>query len=89
MKIDALVKILKKTLVDGFVEFDNEEDKMDFILDVCNKFKEELQKLQDMKKIANIIWQVYKMICVGIISGFLILWILGMATFTWTGTFKL
>ena len=43
--INLLVGVLKKTLTDSFVEFDNEEDKIDFILDMCNKFKTELKKL--------------------------------------------
>ena len=45
LNIDILVGVLKKTLVDNFVEFEDEEDKMDFILDMCNKFKEELKEL--------------------------------------------
>ena len=47
---DYLVKILKRTLggnSDVKVEFDNESDNINFILDVCNNFKLELEKDKD------------------------------------------
>ena len=47
---DYLVKILKRTLggnSDVKVEFDNESDNINFILDVCNNFKLELELEKD------------------------------------------
>jgi len=47
VEINHLVKILKKTLKAGnglIVTFDSKEDEIDFILDICNKFKVELEK---------------------------------------------
>jgi len=45
--INYFVSILKRTL-DGNeevrVEFENEEDNINYILDVCNNFKKELEK---------------------------------------------
>lgn len=47
IKVDYFVSVLKRAL-DGNdnvkVEFENEHDQMDYILDVCNNFKKELEK---------------------------------------------
>ena len=42
MNIDKQVGILKKVLDKLMVNFDSEENKVDFILDICNGYKEEL-----------------------------------------------
>lgn len=47
ISVDYLVDILKRTLSGNDevkVEFDNEEDNINYILDVCNNFKRELEK---------------------------------------------
>jgi hypothetical protein len=47
IKVDYFVSVLKRALDgndDVKVEFENENDQMDYILDVCNNFKKELQK---------------------------------------------
>ena len=47
LKVDYFVNILKRALDgndDVKVEFENEHDQMDYILDVCNNFKKELEK---------------------------------------------
>ena len=47
LKIDYFVSVLKRALDgnnDVKVEFENKEDNMDYILDVCNNFKNELEK---------------------------------------------
>ncbi len=46
MDIDYLVDVLKRTLnnEEVRVEFDSEEDNINYILDVCNSFKKELYK---------------------------------------------
>ena len=37
------VKLLNKVLEKMNVEFDNEQDRMDFILDICNEYRKELE----------------------------------------------
>ncbi len=47
INIDYFVSVLKRALDgndDVKVEFENEHDQMDYILDVCNNFKKELEK---------------------------------------------
>ena len=44
---DTFVEILKRTLEGNNevrVEFDNEEDNINYVLDVCNNFRKELEK---------------------------------------------
>ena len=47
LNIDYFVGVLKRALDgndDVKVEFENEEDNINYILDVCNNFKKELEK---------------------------------------------
>jgi hypothetical protein len=45
--IDKQVKILKDTLEEMMTGFDSEEDRMDFILDICNGYKKRIKSKQD------------------------------------------
>lgn len=42
--IDEQVSILKDTLEEMMTEFDTEEDRIDFILDICNGYKKRISK---------------------------------------------
>ena len=42
--IDEQVKILKDTLEEMMTGFDTEEDRMDFILDICNGYRKRISK---------------------------------------------
>ena len=42
--IDKQVNILRDTLDEMMTGFDSEEDKMDFILDICNGYKKRINK---------------------------------------------
>jgi len=47
LSIDYLVNVLKRTLTGNDevrVEFDNKEDNINYVLDICNNFKKELEK---------------------------------------------
>jgi hypothetical protein len=44
MKIEEKVEILKKVLGKVEINFDSEQDRIDFILDICNAYKDELTK---------------------------------------------
>jgi len=44
MNTEKQVKILKKVLDKMLTSFDSEEDKINFILDICNGYKDELVK---------------------------------------------
>ncbi len=53
LNIDYFVSVLKRALDgndDVKVEFENEEDNMNYILDVCNNFKKELEKDEKILK---------------------------------------
>ena len=42
--IDEQVEILKDTLEEMMTGFDTEEDRMDFILDICNGYRKRITK---------------------------------------------
>ena len=42
--IDEQVSILKDTLEEMMTEFDTEENRIDFILDICNGYKKRISK---------------------------------------------
>ena len=42
--VNAQVNILRDTLEEMMTGFDSEEDKMDFILDICNGYKKRINK---------------------------------------------
>jgi hypothetical protein len=42
--VNAQVNILRDTLDEMMTGFDSEEDKMDFILDICNGYKKRINK---------------------------------------------
>ena len=42
--VDEQVKILKDVLEEMMTEFDTEENRMDFILDICNGYKKRLSE---------------------------------------------
>ena len=44
------VEILKDTLAELMTSFDSEEDRMDFILDICNGYKKRLEKYDEKAK---------------------------------------
>ena len=45
ISIDDQISILKDTLDEMMTGFDSEENKMDFILDICNGYKKRIEKL--------------------------------------------
>ena len=47
LTINEQVEILRETLDELMHTFDNEEDRMDFILDICNGYKKRLKKLNE------------------------------------------
>ena len=47
--IESQVAILKDTLDEMMTGFDSEEDRMDFILDICNGYKKRIETKQQEK----------------------------------------
>ena len=42
--INTHVEILKKVINKLMITFDDENDRMDYILDICNEYRKELEK---------------------------------------------
>ena len=42
--INTQVEILKKVINKLMITFDNENDRMDYILDICNEYRKEVEK---------------------------------------------
>lgn len=47
VSIDKQVNILKDTLEEMMTGFDSEEDRMDFILDICNGYRKRIDVKQE------------------------------------------
>ena len=46
--VNIQVKILKRVINNLMITFDDENDRMDFILDICNEYRKEAEKYEDL-----------------------------------------